>query len=204
MIIGLCLRCFIDYILIMKQTPRYFNTIPKTEKILGKIFLRLHGFKSWDDICAEFETNCDTILDIYVGVPPEKAVKQIKIERPRFLEESSTNWSAVMLLNHLIQVGTNIIYIQQSFIEDRPFKHTVRTQDVKPPIITDERATTTIIDQFEKLKKDYLELTKNEIISNRTVEHPWFGAMESKKWHSLSAIHIDLHTKQLATILRKA
>lgn len=125
---------------------------------------------------------------------------QVLVPRPVGLEDSSRNWSAAMVLQHLVIVDTGIVDLIDALTRDQAFGREVRIADVKPcPSAGREQ-----LELLEDVSRNYT-VRLAAIKSLRTARrhaHPWFGPLDGHGWHTLAALHTMIHRRQLQAIVR--
>ncbi|MBH0199462.1 MAG: hypothetical protein HP497_08595 [Nitrospira sp.] len=117
------------------------------------------------------------------------------------IEDSSRNWSAYMVLDHLRIVNEGIAQIIDDLTHDRPFAQEVRIQDVKPS--PDSGPDT--IDRFIQAVTAYEAVLARlgKLGRSRRHPHPWFGPMTAHDWHCLAANHSWVHRRQMERVARQ-
>lgn len=141
------------------------------------------------------------VLDAARALPSEQLTRQVLVPRLTGLEDSSRNWSAAMVLQHLVIVDTGIGELIAALGEDQAFGREVRIADVKP---TPDAAEEQLV-HLEDALRGYLEQVA-AIRSLRTIRrhaHPWFGHLDGHGWHTLAAVHTMIHRRQLEAIVRQ-
>ena len=119
------------------------------------------------------------------------------------LEDSSRYWSAAMVLEHLVIVGTGMKKITISL-----------SQGIVPPIKADTALVKPkgALSPQEALKnfEDYAANTVNDIErdvkdrrSKAQLPHPWFGPFTAHQWHWLLTGHSVIHLGQLRAIVER-
>jgi hypothetical protein len=132
----------------------------------------------------------------------EQLKHQVLIPRLTGLEDSSRNWSAAMVLQHLVIVNTGIAELIATLSEDKSFEREVQIADVKPiPDAGQEQ-----LSLLEQSLKGYLAQVAaiKTLHTVRRHAHPWFGLLNGHDWHTLAALHTAIHRRQLDAIVRLA
>lgn len=128
--------------------------------------------------------------------------QKILVPSQRGLEDSSRFWSAQMVLEHIVIVGTLIRFVILELNKNNVPKDSRGTGDVKP-LGSESREKT-----LESYRKFVIETTN--VLSQANLnwnselkfKHPWFGKMTLRSWHWLLAQHEWIHCKQLQAILK--
>jgi hypothetical protein len=140
------------------------------------------------------------VLAIAGKLSPEQIERQILVPRLTGLEDSSRNWSAAMVLQHLVIVDTGIGELIGALARNQTFEQEVRIADVKPtPDAGREQ-----LECLENALQTYL--SRVAVVQDlRTVgchAHPWFGPLDGYGWHTLTAMHTMIHRRQLDVITK--
>lgn len=162
-------------------------------RVLRKILNRI-TIQNW--LCSE----TDKVLRIARGLSSEHIKRQVLIPKLGGLEDNSRNWSAAMVLQHLVIVDSGIRELLCALSEDRVFEREVRIADVKPS----PAAGLEQLEQLETALRDYLaQVTPiKNLHTARHHAHPWFGLLDAHGWHTLAALHTMIHRRQLDIIVR--
>lgn len=167
--------------------------------MMGKIVPLVLRFVSAERFSKLFASELEKINVLIAQLTEDQASQRVLIDRIRGIEDSSRYWSAYMTLHHLHIVNSSIMGVIRLLGRGKKPGTTVRIEDVKPdPEIGQE-----IIQQFQKsaalLAKTVASVENLE--TELTHDHPWFGPFNAKRWHSLSAIHMRIHRVQIEKII---
>ncbi len=148
-----------------------------------------------------FKFESEKILALARRVPEGTGAIPMLIGRIVGIEDSSRNWSAYMVLNHLRIVNEGIAQIVESLTKDRAFAQEVRIQDVKPS--PDSGPET--VERFIRAVSSYESVVTRLGTLGRQLRHahPWFGPMTAHDWHCLAAIHSWVHRRQITRVVRQ-
>jgi hypothetical protein len=155
---------------------------------------------SWQKALAAFQGEGDRIIALAEPLSPQQLQQRILVKAPMGIEDSSRYWSAEMVLEHLIEVGTRIAtgIVELTCGEEVTVKADVA--DVKPmggngtEILEDYKAF--LLDYAETLAEDV-----GDVRSKRTHSHPWFGRLTAHQWACLGAVHQTIHRRQMERIV---
>ena len=172
--------------------------LPTLEKLFGRLLLALHRtINSDEQALREFEARSQSICTLYQAIPANKRELPVLIPRITGIEDSSRNWSAAGVLEHLAIVHIGIIGILKALkAEEKQRK--LETSEVKPAGLKAEEAHTAFLQSVKEYGSYISESTPFN--SNHTHKHPWFGPFTSHAWHCLAAVHLKIHKKQLELI----
>ncbi len=119
------------------------------------------------------------------------------------IEDSSRNWSVLMVLEHLCMVNSDILTAIGLLLNGESPEYVLATKDYKPS----PDAGYDVIQKFEQVNSDYvgnvesLIQSRGSLRSSARYEHPWFGPLDAHQWHCLAAIHQRIHRRQTQKIV---
>jgi len=177
--------------------------IPWVERKLIHAALKvLTLMKDKDALADLFLTESDKMIILVEQFEDEDLTKRVLIDRLRGIEDSSRDWSAMMVLDHLNIVNKGLIGVITTLLNKEETGQNlpeIKIEDVKPS----EDAGVEMIDAFALNNQEVLEkLVKIQSMKpSKTHHHPWFGEFSAKQWLCLMAVHMKLHRKQIEKIL---
>lgn len=124
---------------------------------------------------------------------------QMLVPRPAGLEDSSRNWSAAMVLQHLVIVDSGIRELINTLSQKQEFGQEVRIADVKPDPAAGHEQLGLLEDALQEYI-DHVSTIKNLHTKGRHA-HPWFGRLNGHGWNTLAALHTMIHRRQLEVIV---
>lgn len=140
------------------------------------------------------------VLAIARKLSPEQMKRQVLIPKPIGLEDSSRNWSAAMVLQHLVIVDAGIGEVVAALAKNQTFGREVRIADVKPsPDAGQEQLK--FLDEALQTYIDRVAGVENLHTAARHA-HPWFGPLDGHGWHTLAALHTMIHRRQLYAVTK--
>ena len=183
----------------MAEAARPQFGVPFFERAYGWVLVRVVAMLPVETLLVQFQRVSDTLLAL---CPEREAVgtRQVLVKRFTGIEESSTNWSGAMVLEHLAIVGRHVITLTEALCAGRPSSWVLRTSDVKPTGALTRQETAAA---FEAMVRDYVELVRskgNAIRSPMRHQHPWFGALRIKQWLAFMTLHHMVHVPQVEAI----
>lgn len=141
------------------------------------------------------------VLAIAKSLSPEQLQVEVLIPRPTGLEDSSRNWSAAMVLQHLVIVDSGIGELITTLAQNQTYGQEVRIADVKP----DPKVGYEQLELLEAALQNYID--RVAAIENLHTQgrhaHPWFGPLNGHGWHTLAALHTMIHRRQLEAIVNQ-
>ena len=146
-----------------------------------------------------FNSEADKILCLLADADIHEASQEMLVPRFLGMEDSSRNWSLLMVVEHLRMVDRKILSAIKTLLEGHhPFDE-VSIADFKP----DPDVGMDVIDQFELLIKEYQEFmsTRPSLRTQLRYRHPWFGPLDGHGWLCLAAMHHKVHRKQAKKIV---
>jgi hypothetical protein len=174
--------------------------LPFPENLIARCLLgakRLSGNSG--EFTAHFIRERETIHGLIENLDENTLSRRVLIRRPRGLEDSSRNWSALMTLDHLRIVHHAFIGVIGTLAREEVPEGVASTAAVKP----DPAVGMDVIGEYEASCDALLE-TLADVKNFRTRArhtHPWFGPMDAHGWHALAGGHMSIHRVQIERIL---
>lgn len=155
---------------------------------------------SWQKALAKFQAEGDRLIALAEPLSPERLQKRILVKAPMGMEDSSRYWSAVMVFEHLIEVGSRVAtgIVELTHGEQVTVKADIA--DVKPK----GGKGTQIIEEYTAFLRDYAHTLTEDVgdwKSKRTHPHPWFGELNAHQWACLGTVHQTTHRRQMERIV---
>lgn len=146
-----------------------------------------------------FRDEAERIMMLARSLKPPLAAMPILIPRVWGIEDSSRQWSVLMVLEHLVIVNSEIASIIEHLSAGRPFSQEVSTAAVKPSRVQDVG----MIERFADCVQDYVTRIKacQCLRSEVRHSHPWFGPLDGHGWYCLAAGHHTIHRRQIERIM---
>jgi hypothetical protein len=182
------------------QAARREAGLPKFQALLLRyvLFPTYCRFTSWDKAAAVFEAEGKKLIALARPLPSDLFQKKVQIGPLWGLEASCRCWSAEMVLEHLIEVGTRIaIGVVELSHGEEP---TVQADDVKPKGGHGLR----LLEDYIAFLDDYAQTLVEDVgrrTSKLTRPHPWFGQLTAHDWACLGAFHQTIHRRQMEKIV---
>lgn len=176
------------------------NGLPPFERFYLNLFLKVGtAFRSDEAILSDFRTSATDILRVVDENDLGSLSQIIRIPRLQGIEDSSRQWSVLMVLDHLNQVNKAIMDTVRSLKSNSHPLSKIQIADFKPSTDTGEEA----IDQFRDGCQRYWSFAKSHqpLRTTLTFNHPWFGNLDGHAWHSLAAAHQRIHRRQIYKIM---
>ncbi len=176
--------------------------LPALERVLVNSVFKLSCFLTSDErALSQFERELDTLLAIVNSADLDGVCEQVLISRITGIEDSSRNWSLLMVLEHLCMVNSDILKVIDALNREIIPKGEVAIEYYKPIADLDVE----VIDRFKDNAYDFLEVVRahGKLKSNLTYAHPWFGMLNAHGWNVLAAAHMRIHRKQAQAIVAK-
>jgi hypothetical protein len=119
------------------------------------------------------------------------------------IKDGSLDWSAGMVLEHLIEAGAAFgrIVVELSNGE-RPWGG-LDLAAIRP----DGRRGAQVVQDFENFLTDFAEALSEDAGDQGctlTYPHPWHGELTAQGWHSLAAFHQRMHRRQMEQIVARS
>lgn len=155
----------------------------------------------WERNRRSFRNMNERILKIVNRLSDEELSKRVLVPPVLGLEDSSRYWSVLMLLEHLVIVGTGIKAIVLSLSRGQVPDFEVEIAKVKPKGGKPPKEVVKAYTEFFRAAMDDIEREVKDKKSKAVLKHPWFGAFTAKQWHWLMAEHTIVHYDQLCSIV---
>lgn len=155
---------------------------------------------SWDKALAAFQAEGRKLIALVEPLTIEQFGRRVLIHAPMGIEDSSRYWSASMVLEHLIEVGTRVAVGIVELTHRAPVTVKADIVDVKPK----GGRSVEIVQDFEQFLGDYCRIVSEEVGDRRSRArhaHPWFGDLNAHQWACLGAVHQSVHRKQMERIV---
>ena len=157
---------------------------------------------SWEKAAAVFEAEGEKLIALARPLPSDLLQKRVLIKPLWGIEDSSRSWSAEMVLEHLIEVGTRtaIRIVELSHGEEPTLE--ADTAGVEP---TGDQGFS-VLEDFIAFLDDYTQTLSEDVGDRRsklTHPHPWFGQLTAHRWACLSTIHLTIHRRQMERIVSR-
>lgn len=174
--------------------------LPPIEEWLARhvIFPRFARKTTTAEAVEKFVADGRSIVEQIRGLPPEQQRARIRIARMRGLEDSSREWSPLMVVEHLLMTGPGMLGAAKMLSAGTVPQRKVSTAAVKPK----GESGAEILDDFARLLDGYpAEVSGLTFPGEPKFPHPWFGPLDARRWVVLNAYHQALHRRQLERIL---
>lgn len=154
----------------------------------------------WHKALTAFQAEGQKLIDLAAALSADQLQQRVLVKAPLGIEDSSRYWSASMVLEHLIEVGSRIAVGIVELTHRSPVSVKADIADVKPK----GGRGAQIIQDFQQFLEDYSRMVSDEIgdrSSKGRHPHPWFGDLNAHQWMCLGAVHQSIHRKQLQRIV---
>jgi hypothetical protein len=153
---------------------------------------------SWDRSAVAFRAEGQKVIGLIQSLSPSAFQKRVHIKPLWGIKDRSLDWSAEMVLEHLIEVGAGIA---AAIVE---LSHGERPRNPLAEAIPGGGRGPSLVQDFVDFLDDYAA-TLAEDLGNRhsklTCPHPWFGELTAHRWACLAAFHQARHRRQLEEIV---
>jgi hypothetical protein len=175
--------------------------LPKLEAVflrcvLLPVYCRL---TSWTRALKAFEKQGKRLVELAESLPAERFRQRVLVKRPVSLEDCSRYWSADMVLEHLIEVGSRVAVGIVELTHDQTPSVRADIVEVKP---RGQRGHQALAD-YKVFLDDYTRTLSSEVGDRRskgTLPHPWFGELTAHQWACLGTLHQGAHLRQMERI----
>jgi hypothetical protein len=178
--------------------------LPDLERQILDLALKVGSFVMSDNRALRlFRREAELLCEFGEGDESYDPFQQIVIPRVIGIEDSSRNWSVMMVLDHLCQTNQDMLTATKALHEGIVPRGEVDVALYKPsPDIGFE-----VLDQYRELSAEYcltierLIETRGQLSAVARFRHPWFGLLNAHQWHCLAAFHQRIHRRQAQKII---
>jgi len=155
---------------------------------------------SWDKALGLFLQEGERVAAAAQSLTSDALQTRVLIRAPMGIEDSSRYWSAAMVLEHLIEVGSRVATGVVELTHGQKVSVKADIADVKPKGHNDE-GIVSAYRAFLEHYQDKLEHQTGNRNAQNTALHPWFGDLTPHRWVCLGAIHQQIHRRQMDRII---
>ena len=155
---------------------------------------------SWRKALAVFQLEGERVIALVEPLSPEQVQERVLVKAPLGVEDSSRYWSAEMVLEHLIEVGTRVATGIVELTQGDEVTVKADVADVKPKGWKGVQ----VIEDFKAFVLDYARTLTEDVgdrKSTQTHPHPWFGELRAHQWACLGGLHQTIHRRQMERIV---
>ena len=179
--------------------------LPFLEWFLARFWFvpRLSARMSWTESEVFFQREGRRLLELHEQVPPDLRQTPVLVPRLPGIEDSSRFWSAAMVLEHLIIVGSQVRNLIGALADGRsPTGIAADVAAVKPSGDGDAQSVEREFRRFLEEQANALGAIGEKACASRArFRHPWFGMLTARQWHWLMGAHMRIHRRQLERIV---
>lgn len=155
----------------------------------------------WERNRRSFRNMNERILKLVNRLSDDELSRRVLVPPVFGLEDSSRYWSVLMLLEHLVIVGSGIKAIVVSLSHGKVPDFEVEIAKVKPKGGKTPKEVVKSYTAFFRAVMDDIEREVKDKKSKAKLKHPWFGTFTAKQWHWLMAEHTIVHYDHLCAII---
>jgi hypothetical protein len=155
---------------------------------------------SWNKAVAAFQAEGQKVIALVEPLSAEQLQRRVLVKAPMGIADSSRYWSASMVLEHLIEVGSRIAVGIVELTHGTPVTVKGDIADVKPK----GGKGSQIVQDFRQFLGDYSRIVSEDTGDRNSKSrhpHPWFGDLNAHQWACLGAVHQSIHRKQMERIV---
>jgi hypothetical protein len=181
--------------------PAARSGIPAVERLIARFIIRRYVRANPLELAPSLLRAQQRELLTMISAAGPSATRRVQIKRLRGLEASSTNYSLVMVAEHLAKVNHDLAAALESLKAGRSFLLVVQTANYKPsPNVTLNSAVENLNAANARLTAELAD-TASIRASRVTHPHPWFGELSAETWACFGPFHQALHLKQAHAIV---
>jgi hypothetical protein len=177
--------------------------LPKLELLIANLTFRWGRSRcSRGKVILDFARRKEEILALVRQTDEKICAQRVLIPRLKGLEDSSRYWSVFMTLDHLRMVNEVITAVISSLVAGEVPSRVASTANVKPNPNVDQEIVTAFEESCERLEQCVAE--NPNLTTEKKYTHPWFGPLDAASWHFMASFHMNLHRKQIHSIVSRA
>jgi hypothetical protein len=138
------------------------------------------------------------VLELARRLPEAALGERVRIRRFPGIEDSSREWSVLMVVEHLLITGPAILALARRLLDGLPGGDEVSIAAVKPK---GDRVVD-LLDEYARFLADYdTAMESLDVRPTGGHPHPWFGPLDAARWLKLNAVHQRIHRRQVEKII---
>lgn len=178
--------------------------LPATERMILRAALGLGSIVVSDRfILNRFAQESDMLYQIADHDNSYDVFQKLLIPRVIGIEDSSRDWSILMILEHLCLANVDIMNAIVALSEGIVPRGEIAVEFYKPR----ENVDIDVLDRYLEINSRYVE-TVGQIVEQRgglsgplRYAHPWFGMLTAHQWHCLACVHQQVHRRQAKKLI---
>lgn len=160
------------------------------------------GRADWEEDKKKFAKSTEALLKLVEGLDEKQLSAKVLVPPQQGLEDSSRYWSAAMLFEHLVIVGSavkgGIISLSKGIVPPRK----ADTASVKPAGAATPAQSVEEYRKFSSTVMADIDAAVKDKDSKAKFRHPWLGPLNCRQWHWLLHAHQSIHLRQLREIVK--
>jgi hypothetical protein len=176
--------------------------LPNLERLAASSLLQgMRALLSKERLSRWLRRETERVLTLAASLPEALTSHRVLMPRLTGLEDDSRYWSVNMVLQHLVIVDSGIRELAVALADGQSFVRQVRIAEVKPDAAAGPEQQALLQGAVD----DYLGLIDSlgDLRTAGRHAHPWFGELDLRGWHALSAMHATAHRRQMQGIVRQ-
>jgi hypothetical protein len=161
-----------------------------TQRLLFSLFCKS---TSWDSAGLLFQTEGQKLLQEARALPHELLSRKVQVGYSR-------HWSAEMVLEHLIELGTIYAEVIVHLSHGESPWH-----EIDPAMVIPEGgAGSRILGDYSSFLNDFASVLSEDVGGTETAlthPHPYYGELTAHGWLCLAAFHQRVHCDQIEQIV---
>ncbi len=178
--------------------------LPALERTaLGATFKLMTAVATDRYLLKKFRRESRELIRLAEGDDSYDPFQPLLIPRLIGIEDSSRNWSVMMVLDHLCLTTRDILKIIKALQSGVVPRGELDVADYKPS----SDAGFEVLDQFRQIELQYgLDVeamieSNGRLATSPKYSHPWFGSLNAHQWHCLAAVHHQIHRRQMQKLI---
>lgn len=139
------------------------------------------------------------LIDVAEHAGTEDAFQPTKVPRLIGIDRRSTNWSVVMVIEHLAIFNADVLKIIRSLQQEIEPRGAIEMSDYDPA----QEGTWEAIESFRQSVNELSWSISGDApdTSSAMFRHPWYGRMTAHQWLGCVALHQWVHLRHVRKIV---
>ena len=145
------------------------------------------------------ESGSRKLIDVAEHAGADDAFQPTKVSRLIGIDQRSTAWSVVMVIEHLAIFNSDVLKIIRSLQKEIEPRGAIAMSDYDP----DRDGTWEAIEAFRQSVNELSWLISGDapVTSTAMFRHPWYGPMTAHQWLCCVATHQYVHLRHVRKIV---
>lgn len=137
------------------------------------------------------------------GITAEQGSRIIEAPIMLGVDRHMKRWSYYMLLEHNMIVSRSVSALVQQLVTGEEV-HGEADINIKTDVLPSDSAGPEQVELLSNVVNNHIEMTQKlgSLRGSKTFLHPLFGQFDAHRWNCMLSLHLKLHLKQAAFIIK--